>query len=281
MHEFIALNSNKSIKPSLASWTKAIDEFFRQKNFQYAHDLIQLALADFQNHPGLLDRLFIVDGRWNLPLISNRIHLLIPETNDFQFLQQCYENNDFMEQFLPMGRKNQRNEAILDALKHNKFPVAQFRATHRIIKKSQAIDQDEPSSPYCENLKPIGLVSLVDIQIAHRRAELLMGFPNESDRQFASSVVILLIFDFAFNQIGLQKLTSLVLANNTHSQRSTEAIGFLREGFKKKHFCHPKSREWLDCYENGLVEEDFRANPIIARLSKRILKRDITLNDSK
>lgn len=281
MHEFIALNSNKPIKLSLASWTKAIDELFKQKNFQRAHDLIQLALAEFQNHPGLLDRLFIVDERWNSPLISNKIHLLIPETNDFQFLQQCYENSNFMEQFLPMGRKNQSNETILDALKHNKFPIAQFRAMHRIIKKSQAIDQDESSSRYYENLKPIGLVSLVDIQIAHRRAELLMGFPNESDRQFASSVVILLIFNFAFNQIGLQKLTSLVLANNTHSQRSTEAIGFLREGFKKKHFRHPKSREWLDCYENGLVEEDFRANPIIARLSKRILKRNITLNDSK
>ena len=281
MHEFTALNSKRPTKQSLAFWIKAIDELFKQKNFLRAHDLIQLALTDFWNHPGLLDRLFIVDRQWNLPLISNKIHLLIPETNDFQFLQQCYGNNHFMEQFLPMGRKSQSNEAILNTLKHNKFPVAQCRAMHRIIKKSQAIDQGESSSQYCENLKPIGLVSLVNIQIAHRRAELLMGFPNESDRQFVSSVVILLIFDFAFNRIGLQKLTSLVLANNTHSQRSTEAIGFLREGFKKKHFRHPKSREWLDCYENGLIEEDFRANPIIARLSERVLKRNITLNSSE
>ncbi|MBK7352973.1 MAG: hypothetical protein IPI97_06380 [Nitrosomonas sp.] len=265
---------------SLISWINAIDELFSQKNYKRAYELIQIALADFKDHPRLLDRWFIVNEKWNLPLISGKFHLLIPEEGDFQFLQQCYGNNDFMEQFLPMGRKNQSNEAIFNALKHNKFPVAQFRAMHRIIKKNQAIDQTEPGSQYRENLKSIGLVSLIDIQIAHRRAELLMGFPNESDRQFASSVVMLLIFDFAFNQIGLQKLTSLVLANNTHSQRSTEAIGFLREGFKKKHFRHPKSYEWLDCYENGLNEENFRTNSTIARISERILKRNITLNNS-
>lgn len=183
-----------------------------------------------------------------------------------------------MEQFLPMGRKKQSTESILAALRNNEFPVAQSRTMHRIIKKEECADQLQTSLNN-SGLKPIGLASLVDIQIAHRRAELLIGIPDNDDRQRVSGVTMLLILDFAFNQIGLHKLTSLVMANNPHSQKSTEAIGFIREGLRRHHLRDPKSRAWVDCYENGLVEDSFRANPVIARVSKRLLGRDITLQN--
>ena len=61
-----------------AYWINIIDEQFRKKNYRHARDFILKALTNFPNHPLLLDRLFIVDQRWNLPIAGNKIHLVIP-----------------------------------------------------------------------------------------------------------------------------------------------------------------------------------------------------------
>lgn len=264
-----------SVKPDLNYWITLIDEKFREKNYQAARDFILQGLVSFPNHSILLDRLFIVDQRWCSPIAGNRIHMTIPEESDLPYLQQCFSNEEFMEQLLPMGRRNQSTESMLVVLRHNKFPVAQSRTVHWIIKKDEQADQSQES--LISSLKPIGLASLVDIQIAHRRAELLIGIPNEDDRKQAAAVIgTLLILDFAFNQIGLHKLTTMVIANNQHSQKSTTSIGFLQEGLRQQHLRDPKSRQWLDCYENGLTEDAFRGSAVIARLSGRLLGRNIT-----
>ncbi len=268
-------NIEMSAKSNLAYWITLINEQFHKKDYRHARDLILQGLANFPNHPLLLDRLFIVDQRWSLPIAGGRVHLTIPGESDFSFLQQCYANEEFMEQLLPMGRKKQSSESIMFVLRNNEFSVAQSKTMHWIIRKEESIDAPQVLSN--NYLKPIGLASLVDIQIAHRRAELLIGIPDYGDRQRASLITMLLILNFAFNQIGLHKLTSLVLSNNPHSQKSTAAIGFIQEGFRRHHLRDPKSRLWLDCYENGMVEDSFRESPVIARLSKRLLGRDITL----
>lgn len=264
-----------SVKPNLDYWITIIDEKFREKNYQAARDFILQGLANFPNHSILQDRLFIVDQQWCLPISGNSIHLTILGESDFPFLQQCFANEEFMEQLLPMGRRNQSTESMLFALRHNEFPVAQSRTVRWIIKKDERVDQSQES--LISSFKPIGLASLVDIQIAHRRAELLMGIPNQDDRKQAAAVIgTLLILDFAFNQIGLHKLTTKVIANNQHSQKSNISGGFFREGLLRQHLRDPKSREWLDCYENGLVEDEFRESAVIARLSRRLLGRNIT-----
>lgn len=264
-----------SVKQNLDYWITLIDEKFREKNYQAARDFILQGLVNFPNRPILLDRLFIVDQRWCSPIASNSIHLTIPGESDLPFLQQCFANEEFMEQLLPMGRRNQSTESMLFALRHNKFPVAQSGTVHWIIKKDERVDQSQET--LISSFKPIGLASLVDIQIAHRRAELLIGIPNQDDRKQAAAVIgTLLILDFVFNQIGLHKLTTMVIANNQHSQRSTTSIGFIQEGLRRQHLRDPKTRLWLDCYENGLVEDNFRESAVIARLSKRLLGRNIT-----
>ena len=253
-----------------------IDQQFQKKDYKKACNFILQGIKNFPDHPNLLDRFFIVDPRWCLLISGNDMHLARPEENDLPFLQQCFANKEFMAQFLPMGRRDQSVESMRLALRQNEFPVARSRAVHWIIKKNQRADQ--PKESLVENSKPIGLASLVDIQIAHRRAEFLMGIPDQADRKQAAAVIAtLLIFDFAFNLIGLHKLTAKVIANNQHSQKSTISIGFKQEGFFHEHLRDPKSRLWLDCYENGLIIKDFRQSELIARLSERLLGRDITL----
>ncbi|MCE7913076.1 MAG: N-acetyltransferase [Nitrosomonas sp. PRO4] len=276
MSQLEELNSARMpTKPSAAEeWLSLVDEQFRKKDFKHARDVVLQGLKNFPNHPHLLDRLFIVDQRWDTPISGHKVHLTIPAEDDFPFLQQCYANDPFMEQLLPMGRKKQTPESIRFALQHREFSVAQSRTLHWIIKKEACADA--PPCTSNTHLMPIGLASLIDIQIAHRRAELLVGIPGLQDRKKTSAISMLLILDFAFNRIGLHKLTSTVIASNQHSQKSTLAAGFCQEGLRRQHLRDPKSRTWLDCYENGLVEDHFRDSPVIARMSQRLLGRDIT-----
>ena len=262
-------------KWDVRQWLGVIDEQFRKQDYRQARNLILQALPIFPDHAVLRDRLFMVDSRWSESVASRGIHLVTPSERDFSYLQQCYADEAFMQQLLPMGRKKQSAEAILHALRQSEFSVAHYRSMHRIIKKEVHPNPEQPSSQY--SLKPIGLASLVDIQIEHRRAELLVGIPDPSERQRATGVAMMLIMDLAFNQIGLHKLTSLVLSNNPHSQRSTVAIGFTQEGLRRQHLCDPQTRQWLDCYENGILADDFYNNPVVARVSKRLLGRDITV----
>ncbi|HLP80376.1 MAG TPA: GNAT family protein [Nitrosomonas sp.] len=267
-------SSEVSQKWNLHQWLSAIDEQFHKRDFRQARNLISQALPIFPDHAMLRNRLLMVDSRWSESISSRGIHLVTPNEHDLSYLQRCYTDEVFMQQFLPMGRKKQSTEAIQHALRQSEFSVAHYRSMHRIIKK-EVPSTPERSFSQCD-LKPIGLASLVDIQIAHRRADLLVGIPDHSERQRATAVAMMLIMDLAFNEIGLHKLTSLVLANNPHSQRSTVAIGFTQEGLRRQHLCDPQTLQWLDCYENGIVVDDFRHNPIIARVSKRLLGRDIT-----
>ncbi len=275
MQKLNVLNVNEALpKWSVHQWLVAIDEQFRKQDYHQARNLILQAVPIFPDYAVFGDRLLMVDSRWSEPISSRGIHLVTPDEHDFSYLQQCYADEAFMQQLLPMGRKKQSAEAIQHALRKSEFSVAHYRSMHRIIKKEVHSDPKKPSSQY--NLKPIGLASLVDIQIAHRRAELLIGIPDQGERQRATTVVMMLIMDLVFNEIGLHKLTSLVLANNPHSQRSTVAIGFTQEGLRRQHLCDPQTRQWLDCYENGIVADDFRHNSVIARVSKRVVGRDIT-----
>lgn len=271
---------NVSVMPpkwNVNQWLTMIDEQFRKQDYRRARDLILQALAIFPDYAMLRDRLLMVDSRWSEPVACRGIHLAIPSESDFSFLQQCYADEAFMQQLLPMGRKKQSADAILQALRRSEFSVAHYRSMHRVIKKEVCSDSTSSSSSSQNNLKTIGLASLVDIQIAHRRAELLFGIPDQAERQRASSIATMLVMDLMFNQIGLHKLTTFVLANNPHSQRSNIAIGFIQEGLRRQHLCDPQTRQWLDCYENGMVVDDFRGNPFIARISKRLLGRDITV----
>lgn len=271
-----ALNvSEARLKWSERQWLSAVDEQFRKKDYYQARNLILQALPIFPDYAVFRDRLLMVDSYWSEPLSSRSTHLVTPDEHDFSYLQRCYADEGFMQQLLPMGRKKQSAEAMMYALKQSEFSVVHYRSMHRIIKKEVYSIPEQPLSQY--DLKSIGLVSLVDIQIAHRRAELLVGIPDQNERQRVTVVVMMLIMDLAFNKIGLHKLTSLVLANNAHSQRSTVAIGFVQEGLRRQHLCDPQTRQWLDCYENGIVVDDFRHNSTIARLSKRLLGRDITV----
>jgi diamine N-acetyltransferase len=125
--------------------------------------------------------------------------------------------------------------------------------------------------------QPAGIANLADINLAHRRAEFLIGLPDPEDRTRGIALeATLLILDYVFNRIKLNKLTTNVYAGNFFSQKNTLALGFTQESFLREHLVDPVHGNFLDVYGNGMTARDFRSNSRISKLSSRLLGRDIT-----
>ncbi len=133
-----------------------------------------------------------------------------------------------------------------------------------------------------KELGPIGMTVLAEYRPLHRRAEFLMGLFEPRHRGTRFSVeATLMTFDLAFNRYGLNKLHSYVFTGNKHSQASTLSLGFQQEGILREHIYSVKEQRFLDTYQNGLTEADFRNNPRLAKLSNSLINKDITQKPCK
>lgn len=123
-----------------------------------------------------------------------------------------------------------------------------------------------------KNDKPVGLSSLVNLDMKNSRAELLVGFPNKISHS-ASLESTILVIEFAFCTLGLKKLYSYVYVNNQNGQRNTLHLGFEQEGYLKSHIFNPSTGERLDLYVNAYFPETFFSDQRIIKMAKRLLGR--------
>ena len=181
------------------------------------------------------------------------------------FIYQCYKNDKFMDLYrLAQNRAISKADLKKRLLKEqSELPQNVKRIEWVILKKQN------------ENLIPVGLASLADYQVNHSRAELLIGIVDPESRNFGVSLeASLLVMDFAFNQINLHKVCSYVYGYNDNAQKNTLHLGFTQEGLLIEHINSPKG--FIDLYQNGLVKRNFHQNKVLAKLSLRLLGRDIT-----
>ncbi len=183
------------------------------------------------------------------------------------FLLQCYQNDEFMDLYSLAQNRGQTEEQIRERLAKDQEILPQH------LKRIEWIihhwhDNGEK--------QPFGIASLADYRPTHRRAELLIGISSSKYRASGISLEAgLLVLDFAFNQVYLNKLVSYVYGYNDYAQTNTLSFGFAQEGFLHKHIFFP-DRGFLDVFLNGLVEEDFRTNQRLKAFSQRLLGWDIT-----
>ncbi len=123
----------------------------------------------------------------------------------------------------------------------------------------------------------IGLTFLADFTQIHRRAEFAIGLFDPKHRHASYALEGgLLVGDLAFNCYNIQRLYTFVYGYNHHSQKTTIAAGFRLEGISRKHVFSKPAGEFVDLHNFGMILDDFRQNPRLARLSKRFVGRDIT-----
>lgn len=218
--------------------------------------------ADFAS---AAENLTQVDPIWLAPLKGKKLRLRRYQEKDALYLRQCFQNPQFMAQYNHFIPRHQHADDLAKQLRetHDKHPC-QTKSVSWVILKN-------------DTHQYAGIANLVAIEFAHRRAEFLIGLPDPADHAKGIGLeATLLIMDYAFNKVSLNKLTTAVYEENAPSQHNTLALGFVQECYLQEHLAEPVTGRLLNVYGNGMTVSDFRCNKRLSKLSKRLLGRDIT-----
>ncbi len=240
--------------------------FILQNHFDTAFEFLQQSIIRNPDNQEIRFLLMQIHPDWIKPLIGKQLRLRPLMTTDEAFLKRCFTDPVFMNNYHRFMTANRIKQRFDDLKQNPRYNVLKNKSVHWLIEKKQ-------NATYF----PIGMATLAEIQLIHERAEILIGFPEQSFRgQGNPLTAMLLLLDFVFNIIGFNKLTSIVYTGNTHSQHSTLALGFFQEGYHQDQLRDLQSGEWLSIYVNGLLQTNFRSNLRLPKLSQRLLGFDIT-----
>lgn len=101
-----------------------------------------------------------------------------------------------------------------------------------------------PSSEYnwiiqLKDGSPIGMLSLVDIDVRNSRAEtgrFLIGDEEKAKGVPAAVEAMGLVYDFAFNTLNLSRLHGMISADNTLMVKWQKYLGMIEEGRLREHY---------------------------------------------
>lgn len=173
-----------------------------------------------------------------------------------EFVRACFLDNEFADSYLRDYRHEHLDnpERFCEVLSQERLiPPLVAEAIHWV-----AVRGDEP----------VGLVSVASMQWRHRSGEFLVGFPIENSSIVSVSASILAI-QYCFQVLQFEKLFSYVHSDNLISQKSTESLGFSREGLLREEFLNRQTGKRMDLIRNGLLASEFDSDRI-RRLSKRL-----------
>lgn len=246
--------------------------FISQDHPDEAFETLQQGLKQNPDSPEIRHLFVQLHPAWIQPLVGGKLRLRMQTPDDEDFLLRCFSDQAFMNKYHRFMANSQTKQGIGNNLKRNpRYSVLKQKSVQWLIEHAGSGSQEN------QCYRPIGLASLAEIQLSHQRAEVLIGFPGQAHRGHGIPLAaMLLLLDFVFNRIGFNKLTSIVYGDNPYSQRSTLALGFSQEGFRPRQLRDLNTGAWLDIYDNGLLQSDFRTQARLARLSGHLLGFDIT-----
>ncbi len=112
-------------------------------------------------------------------------------------------------------------------------PLSLTEATARIGRLTEEQGTDRYAFVICllEGERPIGDISLFELDLAHGSAELgiYIGEPDEWSKGYGSDAVNALV-DFGFGELRLERIWLNVWTENERARRSYEKAGFVHEG---------------------------------------------------
>lgn len=107
--------------------------------------------------------------------------------------------------------------------------------------------------------RPVGMLSLVGIDRTNRHGEpgrFLIG-EEEAVRGLPAAVeAMLLLYELAFDQLGLMRVCGIVAANNPLMVKWQKYLGMKEEGRLRSHLC--QDGEFHDAIYLGLLADEYR-----------------------
>lgn len=180
-----------------------------------ARELLAGALASNEGQP-LAELSRQHESFWWEPLRGPRVTLVRRGPDDLELIRRCWRDDDFRRQYrralVPLPEDN---AALLALLWDEHYGlVEETHSLHWAIRSGA---------------RGLGLVSLVDIDLAQRRAELVIGYTTRATVRQALEAA-LLAASFAAERAGLGRLSAYFGPDDPRALRAAEQLGFEREG---------------------------------------------------
>ena len=104
--------------------------------------------------------------------------------------------------------------------------------------------------------RPIGMISLVNMDMKNRNAELIIdiGEKNEWGKGVGTSAVQILL-EYTFMELNLHRLSLRVFSLNKRAHHVYEKLGFIEEGRVRQ--CLFREGKWFDMIHMGLLQEEY------------------------
>lgn len=231
-------------------------DFRKQRRFDLAFAQIQEAVkaghSDLKALAWQHSPIFWSDISAGICMLTRR------EASDAPFLRGIWEDEEFVYQFhrhaAPLPAADADLARVLD--QEMCSILSETHALHWIVRDAQR--------------RPWGLLSLCEVSMVHRRAEVLLGILPGAPTGMAAAAMLML-FVFFFDSMKFNKLISLVYPENTQSLKSTMHLGFRTEGRLRNHATDPRTGGFVDLIQLGLLRGDaFREE------NKRLMRRLLT-----
>lgn len=177
--------------------------------------------------------------------------------SDATFIEELWRNQDFVHSFHRHAAEIPQTKKELEGILEQEFisTMGESKALHWIVRG--------------KNSEPWGILSLTEISLTHKRAEVMLGVLPGAPNGL-STAAMLILFQFFFKAMKFNKLYSFVYDDNMHSLKGTLHLGFREEGRLRKHVIDPKSGDYVDLVQTGLLSED-AFNSTTKRLMQRLL----------
>lgn len=177
--------------------------------------------------------------------------------SDAEFLHHLWQDSRFVYRFHRHAAPIPKDLSQLSNILEQEFlhTIGHTKAMHWIVRDSQS--------------NPWGLISLTEISLVHKRAEVLLGMLPDAPLGL-STAAMLVLFQFYFKALKFNKLCSFVYEDNEHSLKGTLHLGFAIEGRLRQHVIDPKTGAFIDLIQTGLLAQN--AFPIRnQKLMRRLL----------
>ena len=115
-----------------------------------------------------------------------------------------------------------------------------------------------------------GFAAIVDIDLGHRRGELLVGIPGAGTAPALALKASVAAMAFAFENLQLDRLVSHVYGDNPAAQANTLHLGFQPEGRLREQLRF--GNQAIDLMVNGLLAREHAQHPQLKRLRERWLQ---------
>jgi RimJ/RimL family protein N-acetyltransferase len=162
---------------------------------------------------------------------------------DAAFIHSLWQNTAFVQQFNRMAVRIPQDYAVLERILNSEYTslVGDLNSLHWIVR-------DDKQTPW-------GILSLTNISLAHRRAEVLLGVADAAPFGLATAAMYTL-FRFFFRTMQFHKLYTLTFDDNPHALKGVMHLGFSIEGRMRQHFRDQVTGDYIDMVQAGLLADE-------------------------